>query len=370
MKLSFIITLALCCAAITSCSNEPESSRYVYDPSTDPAHSTTERHIKTIENELFDLLDNYNSVLDYPYDVSTYKIDKTIEDIENENPDIFWLDGYSITTYGHSKYGCEIEFMILDDLSPEQCRQMRQELNSTADSIISQIPPDSDDYEKILFVHDYIVDHCEYDHDGADSDDNGIWGTAYGCLVNGSAICQGYSEAFLLLMNRLGIEAGICSGKTFDTDEGSGGHAWNYVKIDDEYYWLDVTWDDPTTNSEPMLSHDYFLINDDILSKTRTIDSDQDFIPECTSLDNNYFVRNNAYMTEYDLDLIRQAFETQGTSSQRYELMFADTETYQYAVDMLFEGGDIWELSDLLTIDDSISYSTSDELNIINICNF
>ena len=109
------------------------------------------------------------------------------------------------------------------------------------------------DLQKVLSVHDYIVSRAEY---------NGTWGTTnngYHALVKGETQCYGYAQLFLRVMDRLGIpcEIVICD----DTGEGMG-HAWNVVKLDGNWYHLDLTWDDPLPDAPGMARHTYFLKTD------------------------------------------------------------------------------------------------------------
>ncbi|MEQ8197793.1 MAG: transglutaminase domain-containing protein [Clostridiaceae bacterium] len=90
-------------------------------------------------------------------------------------------------------------------------------------------------------MHDYIINNTEYDYKNyknktIPNDDN----IAYGVLVNKTAICGGYSEAMYRLLTAAGIESKV----VFGDSEGEG-HAWNMVKLNENYYHVDVTFDDP-----------------------------------------------------------------------------------------------------------------------------
>ncbi len=284
-------------------------------------------------------------------------INEGINIFKMEKPEFFWLNGYAVTT--GSDY-TEIDFYILNDYSAQDCVIMLAELENTANEIISQIPAGSSDYDKVLFVHDYIVENTVYDSEGAESPFSGIWGTAYGCLVNGSAVCQGYTEAFMYVIRKLGIESGLCTGET-----STGRHSWNYVLLDGNYYWLDLTWDDAENDA---LSHSYFLINDDMLLRDRTIDENQYFVPTCDSLDMNYYVVNGCYLTEYDVDYMTEKFVENG-ENHRIAFMFADENSYETAIKSLFDDGDIWEISEKSKIEfsDNVFYSQFDTLLILDI---
>ncbi len=106
------------------------------------------------------------------------------------------------------------------------------------------------DYQKVKAIHDYIVNHVVYLFD----DQNQCY-SAYGAIINGKAVCQGYASLFYRMCREAGIPARIITGL------GNGGaHAWNIVKLGDYWYNVDVTWDDPITNTgQQILRHTYFL---------------------------------------------------------------------------------------------------------------
>ncbi len=106
------------------------------------------------------------------------------------------------------------------------------------------------DYQKVKAIHDYIVNHVVYLFD----DQNQCY-SAYGAIINGKAVCQGYASLFYRMCREAGIPVRIITGL------GNGGaHAWNIVKLGDYWYNVDVTWDDPITNTgQQILRHTYFL---------------------------------------------------------------------------------------------------------------
>lgn len=133
--------------------------------------------------------------------------------------------------------------------------------NMAVDIINSITTNDMPLYDKILAVHDYIVNNTDYDHA------NYIAGTipesSYnidGVLQKGVAVCNGYAETFQLLMDILGVENTIITG----TANGEG-HAWNLIKVASIWYHIDVTFDDPVVNGQVVqnnLTHQYFMLND------------------------------------------------------------------------------------------------------------
>jgi transglutaminase/protease-like cytokinesis protein 3 len=106
------------------------------------------------------------------------------------------------------------------------------------------------DYKKVKAIHDYIIKRVSYDKTLKKH-------TAYNALINESSVCEGYALAAYRMFTDAGIENRIIIGMA-----GGGSHAWNIVKVDDNWYNIDITWDDPITSSgEQVLRYGYFLKN-------------------------------------------------------------------------------------------------------------
>lgn len=130
-------------------------------------------------------------------------------------------------------------------------------INQKVDYVISElITPTMTDYDKIKVLHDYIINTTVYDKvraDDANINSGYLSHNAYGVLISGKGICGGYSDAMAIFLNRLNLNNYKVS---------SSNHVWNYVKLNNAWYHLDLTWDDPIVNTgENILTHNFFLIN-------------------------------------------------------------------------------------------------------------
>ena len=130
--------------------------------------------------------------------------------------------------------------------------------------IIAKIQGKSD-YDKIKIIHDYLIDSIEYENDLTQNNVYDI----YGALVQKRCVCEGYAKAFQYLMNEMGIENTIVIGIGTNSKNETENHAWNYVKLDGEWYAVDVTWDDPIITGGGKLSnksrYEYFLKEQEIV---------------------------------------------------------------------------------------------------------
>lgn len=122
-----------------------------------------------------------------------------------------------------------------------------------ADDILDELSlEDLTEEEKIKALHDYLANHILYDPEPlGENDYKEISHTAYGALIDGVAVCDGYAEAFKYLLDKVGIENRLIFGEV-DEDgsfEGEVNHAWNLIKIDESYRHYDLTWDDDDVNN-------------------------------------------------------------------------------------------------------------------------
>ncbi len=134
------------------------------------------------------------------------------------------------------------------------------EINSLVDRILSEkINNSMPSKEKIKVIHDYIIDHTEYDKLKYDNKNDNTYksNTAYGVLIEGYGTCNGYADAMEIFLDKFNV-----INYKISNDE----HIWNLVYLDGKWYHLDLTWDDPI--SDININRDtYFLIDTETLEK-------------------------------------------------------------------------------------------------------
>ena len=132
----------------------------------------------------------------------------------------------------------------------------------------------STDFDKALWMHDWILDNAVYDESFS-------YCSAEGVLARGEGTCESYHRAYEKLLNKVGIQTGRITGN---------GHVWTAVKMDGKWYQVDSTWDDTGTYKE-YEKHLYFGLTDDIMGLVHP--DHKAAVPgyESTSLENNYFIK-------------------------------------------------------------------------------
>lgn len=331
----------------------------------DYSHKKTLTEAQTeIYNLLIYMLDHKQSSFDFE-NIGNDDFKKAYYAVLYDHPE-YIRTGFNYT-YSVKTTGDYVQFhaepaLLFDD--PDELDIAEQELESAVSSIVNTAKAQPDPYYMVKYVHDYIIDNTVYDVDvlaGAQSSEGLIVAsTAYGCLVQHKAVCSGYSAAFQLIMQRLGVECGRINGTKLTE---SGAHQWNYVCLDGEYYFMDLTWDDPLAdNGVDSRTYDYFLISDADIAYTHVSDRTCPQ-PVCSGIRYNYFYYNGLYFDEYDFRYVSDAAERM-RENNTISVKFSTPDQLQRAVEELVEGQRIFELD---FVNGGITYSVSTSGCILNI---
>lgn len=217
--------------------------------------------------------------------------------------------------------------------------QMRDLLTQQAiDRICEEVTPAWTDFQKYKLVHDAIVNGCVYYESDSDCY------TAYGCLVGGNAVCEGYSKALMLLCDRVDIPCLPVIGQGLNEDGSTQVHIWNKVMLNGQWYASDITWDDPLFESaENYLRYDYFSVTDEEMERSH-IEDENKYInePECVDTEYDYY-RYYGYFAESAEDA-EEAFgrairDAMANGDEYARIKCADRETFDNILDWVFGGG-------------------------------
>lgn len=241
-----------------------------------------------------------------------------------DNSEIFWVD----LNYEYIDYGESVEFSPVYRLEKAEADKMTESVEDIVKEIIKNSEKFATDYEKELFFHDYICQNTVYD----ETSFNDFGDTAYSSLISGKSICEGYSRAMQLLLDRAGIRNYLVIGDGV-TEENTEPHMWNIVEIDGKNYHLDVTWND--TGTEEGYGYLYFNVTDEFISRDHL-----NLVPQinnCTYVDANYFVMNDLFISNFNGfdSLISPVSAMLKNGDNTVEIVFADKTEFDKAIDEL-----------------------------------
>lgn len=138
------------------------------------------------------------------------------------------------------------------------------------DKILEEIiTDDMFTHEKVKAVNDYIVLNGQYDTEMKNY-------SHYELLFEGKSVCNGYALLAYNMLKKLNIPVLLVPGVA-NNGEGSIGHVWNLVNIGGYWFNLDTTWNDPIPDRKGIVSYDYFLKTDEIISKSHKADNNLTF---------------------------------------------------------------------------------------------
>lgn len=200
-----------------------------------------------------------------------------------------------------------ILYVLYDD-SPEETASKRDAVNKKAEEIVAEIiTDDMTDLEKEMAINDYLCETVVYDnaalenaeqYDFANVDDEFLDSfTPYGCLMNGVGVCASYAGSFKILADKAGLESIVVTGLL----DGNLPHAWNRVKIGDQWVTIDSTNNDNDTITNVLMNVSDYGINDVLVEDERFLIDEKLFDYTCNTDDHEYYRYNNKY---FDLDTI------------------------------------------------------------------
>ncbi|MEE1025226.1 MAG: hypothetical protein U0L48_09220 [Acutalibacteraceae bacterium] len=315
-------------------------------------------------NDEFFFLAEYGSILDF--DAANENIVSFLDMLLYEQPQYFWVDHCHYSTSKTENNGVYILWLKLFYLIEEDEIGAKQtELDMRVDEIVTMANAMPDTYGKVLCVYDEILETTDYDYELAELNEwKDLSPTAYGCLIEGDTVCSGYALAFNLIMQELGFESGAefshyAQDEDYETDE--AGHVWNYCKLDGEYYYFDLTWDDNAENEKEYYDHSYFyfaVTTDELRADENREYSEHATTPLCTGTQYNYFVYNGMYFDKYEYKTAKASIKEQLKDNDYIMLKFAGKEERDKAKKSLIDRENIYDLVN----QDEIYYYTSDDV--------
>lgn len=180
--------------------------------------------------------------------LTAQQVERALTAVLYDHPELFWLD--HSYRYSYLKDGTVVSLTLVFNATAQNIQSSRARFEAAAQAILQQAAAYDTVREKEQFVHDALLDAVEYDLQAP------LNQSAYSALVGGASVCAGYSRAFQYLMMALDIPCYYCAG------DAGGSHAWNIIGLDEGYYHVDLSWDDPVDNPDGSYYYSYYNLTD------------------------------------------------------------------------------------------------------------
>ncbi len=276
-----------------------------------------------------------------------------------DHPEYFWFNGEasylssSLPILGGTTT-CTLHYTIGAEEAQQRMVQVNQYVSECLSS--AELEYAETDYEKILGVYRYIINHTDYALSATDQ-------SMISVMTDRRGTCAGYARTFQYLMHQLNIPCTLALGLG---DKGES-HGWNIVQCDGQWYHVDVTWGDPVGEDGlpgASLSYTYCMVTDDEILRDHTLLEDIP-MPVCSNIQWNYFRQSGRYLTDWDSAayeaLLLQAAEA---GESQFAVRFAQQKAYDAALTALIDQGEILTMMDNLDILPSeygVTYSQNDQ---------
>ena len=207
-------------------------------------------------------------------------------------------------------------------------------------------------------MYELLALNTEYVKDAADSQN------IISVFIKRQTVCQGYACAVQYLLEQLGIQSVIVSGTAL-----GDAHAWNLIRLDGEYYYMDATWgNNGYRNGEgkvtSFIDYNYMVMTTEEMQMGHVPDQNM-VLPECTAVMNNYYIREGTYMEEWNPELMGAILSEAWVQGRVVTLRFLDDTLKKQAFRYFIEEGYIADYCDGIT---QINYIEDNMWKEISFC--
>ena len=319
---------------------DSESKRYLYDKIDENIYSVSDKKDDNGHYRIARLRISGERL-------SEFDIREVVNAYIYDNPQIFWLENL----FGYAYVGDDTITEFYSVISADECEDCIELFNKKLGEMISGINSGLSEYEREKILHDRLLKKCRYKNGIESSKDGWQYFSAYGAIVTGEAVCEGYAKSMQILLSKAGIPCLTVKG------EGDGiFHMWNVVELEDNWYHVDPTWDD---NEKDGIIYEYFNLDSNNINKNHKISEDiktvlsvenstdintnaryNFFVPLCTSMNMNYYNTEGVTIDEFDKEtdsrVIKAMVERAERGENYFPLKFGQSMKYSDYINKLF----------------------------------
>ena len=300
---------------------------------------------KTLYVEMLAIMQNLASDVSVST-VSDDAIELVFDYVMTDHPELFYVSGYQYTDYKLGEETSRIAFTGTYIYDAAEVARKKTRINEAVNKCLAGAPSSTDEYQTVKYVYEYIIKNTEYDMNAADNQN------ICSVFLGGRSVCNGYAKATQLLLNRLGVKCTFVTGMVTTKSGQQYRHAWNLVLCNGAHYYLDVTWGDAsyqTASGEsadptllPEVNYDYLNVTTQEI-QTQHIISDVVPMPVCSSMTDNYYVREGEYFTSVEPALVKDLFDRKyAEGAKNVTIKCATDAVYDTLFDQLFTQGQVF----------------------------
>ncbi len=270
------------------------------------AYGQLDKEEQLIYSEILGILQNFSELVQVST-IDTDLIDHAFNCVMLDHPEIFYVSGYSITKYTRGDVTEKITLSGSYTMTASEAEKEMLAVDAYVNECMAGVPANADEYEKVKYVYEYLIQHTEYDLNAPQNQN------ILSVCENGRSVCQGYAKTTQYILNKMNVFCILVEGNII----GREAHVWNLVRINENYYYVDTTWGDASYNlltegkessmQAPEINYDYLCVPERMIKKTHII-RETVALPTCTSMQDNYYVHEGIYFESPDEQQLRNVF--------------------------------------------------------------
>lgn len=271
---------------------------------------------------------------------------------------LFWVNGYVFTRYTKGGELVSLEFSPKYTMNKQERQKIQEQIDSVVEQWFAGISINDTDYQKAKYVYELLALNTEYAEDAEESQN------IISVFLGRQTVCQGYACAVQYMLEQLGVDSAIVSGKALGEP-----HAWNLICLDGEYYYMDATWgNNGYRNKEGVETSfiDYNYMAMTTAEMQMGHEPDMEFaLPDCTAVLNNYYIKEGKYIEGWQPEQIGSMLARAWEEKTVLTLRFSDASLKEQAFQYFVQEGHIAEYCQGIT---QVNYLEDSLWNEISFC--
>lgn len=320
-----------------------------------PQYRTLYTKLNSVEQHIYrelraTVMQDGNSCVIRNVQYKTYadSIGRAMEALQLDFPEFFWVSGgwQWQATYNGNVGNITITMNFRDYWNDGSNKRQRiTTVMNQARAVANAAMQRPTHYERLQYIHDWICANTTYNYDAYESRNDQNRPAAhmqaysvYGVFAKKTAVCQGYALAYKLIANMCGYTCEYARGEA-----GGDSHGWNYVTLNGNNYWVDVTWDDEDgRKGSAACRYTYFMVSSKYLYRDHAVNTQHFAAPVCNDDSMDYFNRYGCDFAQYDFSAINASVKRQVAMGDLVHLRFEDRQLMDLAVEYLFGSAGHW----------------------------
>lgn len=250
-------------------------------------------------------------------------VEKIAECVLLDHPELFYVHGYSYEKHMFAGTVQKIVFTPNYTMNETEIQTAKQQIDSYVQACFEGLPFGATDYDKVKYIYEFVILNTEYNLEAPENQN------ICSVFLYGQSVCSGYAKAVQYLLQQQGMQAAVVTGSVISGEL----HAWNLVKVNSQYYYVDATWGDASYQSDAEtqgalagINYDYLCITTADLLKTHIIDNPIT-PPTCSAQMDNYYVKEGLYLNMLDSLRLKTIFEEAYSEGRQYVSLRCANET-------------------------------------------